>query len=137
MLLARERAGIAFIQVARFFRDRLCICPDHPQDQANSDNKHGDFQKCNHTKLSFCKATLVDPTIYRGSLTGYTNQMIGVLALAELIDVGKPMFLITHKPLVDTYFIYEFTGDGLVKLGKGQSPSELEKKFDVKRRIGA
>ena len=50
---------------------------------------------------------------------------------------GKPMFLITHKPLIDTYFIYEFTGDGLVKLGKGQSPSELERKFDVKRRIGA
>ena len=50
---------------------------------------------------------------------------------------GKPMFLITNKPLIDTYFIYEFTGDGLVKLGKGQSPSELEKKFDVKRRIGA
>ena len=50
---------------------------------------------------------------------------------------GEPMFLITYKPLVDTYFIYEFTGDELVKLGKGQSPSELEKKFDVKRRIGA
>ena len=50
---------------------------------------------------------------------------------------GKPKFLITHKPLVGIYFIYEFTGDGLVKLGKGQSPSELEKKFDVKRRIGA
>lgn len=50
---------------------------------------------------------------------------------------GNPMFLITYKPLVGTYFIYEFTENGLVRLGKGQSPSELEEKFDVKRRIGA
>lgn len=49
---------------------------------------------------------------------------------------GKPMFLITYKPLTGVYFIYEFTGDGLVKLGKGQSPSELEAKFEVKRRMG-
>lgn len=49
---------------------------------------------------------------------------------------GKQLFLITHKPLVDTYFIYEFTGDGLVKLGKGQSPLELEVKFNVRKRMG-
>ena len=49
---------------------------------------------------------------------------------------GNRLFLITHKPLVDIYFIYEFTGDGLVKLGKGQSPLELEAKFNVRKRMG-
>lgn len=49
---------------------------------------------------------------------------------------GKQLFLITHKPLVDNYFIYEFTGDGLVKLGRGQSPLELEVKFDVRKKMG-
>ena len=50
---------------------------------------------------------------------------------------GRPVFLITYKPLVGAYFIYEFTNDGLIKLGRGQSPSELESKFEIKRRIGA
>ena len=50
---------------------------------------------------------------------------------------GAPKFLITHKPLTGAYFIYEFTGDELVKMGKGQSPTELELKFDIKRRVGA
>lgn len=49
---------------------------------------------------------------------------------------GNKLFLITEKPLMELYFIYEFTGDGLVKLGKGKSPIELEKKFDVRKRMG-
>ncbi len=48
----------------------------------------------------------------------------------------EPLFLITQKPLTETFFLYEFTGDGLVKLGKAQSPLELEKKFNVKQRMG-
>ena len=49
---------------------------------------------------------------------------------------GRAMFLITSKPLVGYFFLYEFTGDGLVKLGKGQSPLELEERFHVKKRMG-
>lgn len=50
---------------------------------------------------------------------------------------GKPLFLITTKPLTGNFFLYEFTDNGLKKLGKGVSPLELEEKFDVKRRMGA
>lgn len=49
---------------------------------------------------------------------------------------GRPLFLITTKPLTGYFFLYEFTGDGLVKLGKGQSPLELEERFHVKKRMG-
>lgn len=48
----------------------------------------------------------------------------------------KPLFLITKKPLMETFFLYEFTRDGLVKLGKGKSPLELEEKFNVRKRMG-
>lgn len=50
---------------------------------------------------------------------------------------GKPLFLITTKPLTGIFFLYEFTDNGLKKLGKGVSPLELEEKFGVKRRMGA
>lgn len=49
---------------------------------------------------------------------------------------GNPLFLITTKPLTGNFFLYEFTKDGLVRLGKGQSPLELEEKFDVRKRMG-
>lgn len=49
---------------------------------------------------------------------------------------GKPLFLITTKPLSGYFFLYEFTGDKLIKLGKGSSPLELEERFEVKRRMG-
>lgn len=49
---------------------------------------------------------------------------------------GKPLFLITSKPMTNSFFLYEFTGNGLVKLGKGLSPLELEEKFEVKKRMG-
>lgn len=48
----------------------------------------------------------------------------------------EPMFLITQKPLTETFFLYEFTVDGLVKLGKGMSPLELEEKYNVGKRMG-
>lgn len=49
---------------------------------------------------------------------------------------GNPMFLITEKPMTGYFFLYEFAGDSLTKLGKAQSPLELEEKFDVKKRMG-
>lgn len=49
---------------------------------------------------------------------------------------GKPLFLITRKPLTGCFFIYEFTEDGLLRLGKGLSPIELEEKFNVRKRMG-
>lgn len=50
---------------------------------------------------------------------------------------SAPLFLITSKPLTGMYYIYEFTDSGLSKIGKGQSPSELEEKFNIKERMGA
>ena len=50
---------------------------------------------------------------------------------------GDPLFLITTKPLTGYFFLYEFTADGLVKRGKGQSPLELEEKYNVRDRMGA
>ena len=47
-----------------------------------------------------------------------------------------PMFLITSKPATKMYYIYEFTKCGLSKLGKGQSPLELEEKFNIRERMG-
>lgn len=49
---------------------------------------------------------------------------------------GRPLFLITTKHITGYFFLYEFTGDGLVKLGKGLSPLELEAKFEVRKRMG-
>ena len=49
---------------------------------------------------------------------------------------GKPLFLITAKPSIGCFYIYEFTTSGLVRLGKGKSPIELEEKFDVRKRMG-
>ena len=47
-----------------------------------------------------------------------------------------PLFLITSKPITGCFYIYEFSGGTLVKLGKGQSPLELEEKFKVRKRMG-
>lgn len=47
-----------------------------------------------------------------------------------------PLFLITTKPSTGYFFIYEFTENGLVRLGRSQSPLELEERFDVRKRMG-
>lgn len=49
---------------------------------------------------------------------------------------GNPLFLITTNPLTEYFFIYEFTSEGLIKLGRGKSPIELEDKFNVRKRMG-
>lgn len=49
---------------------------------------------------------------------------------------GKPLFLLTNKLQTGGFFLYEFSERGLVKLGKGLSPTELEERFEVKRRMG-
>ncbi len=49
---------------------------------------------------------------------------------------GNPLFLSTTKPTTGYFFLYEFAGDGLVRLGKGQSPIKLEEEFNVKKRMG-
>ena len=40
-------------------------------------------------KSRFRESALMNPTIHGCALAGHTNQMVGVLALAELIDVGN------------------------------------------------
>lgn len=51
---------------------------------------------------------------------------------------GKEKFIITSKTNSrDTYYLYEVTPDGLVKLGKGSSPTQLELKFKVKEKVRA
>lgn len=46
------------------------------------------------------------------------------------------VFVITEKPLSDQHTLYEFSGGKLVRLGRGQSPLELEEKYHVKKRMG-
>jgi hypothetical protein len=48
----------------------------------------------------------------------------------------EPLFLITNKPNAKIFYIYEFVGNELIKLGKGSSPLELENKFNVAKRMG-
>ena len=49
---------------------------------------------------------------------------------------GNPLFRLTTKPSTGHFFLYEFTASGLVRLGKGRSPLELEEKYDVRKRMG-
>lgn len=48
---------------------------------------------------------------------------------------GQLMFVLTTKNNTDLYFLYEVTENGLVKLGKGKNPSELEEKFDIRNKL--
>lgn len=48
---------------------------------------------------------------------------------------GQLMFVLTTKNNTDSYFLYEVTENGLVKLGKGKNPYELEEKFDIRNKL--
>lgn len=49
---------------------------------------------------------------------------------------GKPKYLITSKPMRDTYFLYEVKEGGTIKkLGKSPSPAELEENYEVREKI--
>ena len=54
---------------------------------------------------------------------------------AYLDNSGKIRYLITSKATRDYYYLYECTEDGLRKLGRAQSPKELEERFKVEEVI--
>ena len=49
---------------------------------------------------------------------------------------GEVVGVITSNQSRNVFFFYEFDGKDFKKLGKGNSPPELERKFKVKERMG-
>lgn len=50
---------------------------------------------------------------------------------------GTPVFLITYKQITGQYALYEISDSAvLTRLGKADSPTELEEKFHTKERVG-
>ena len=49
---------------------------------------------------------------------------------------GPIVGVMTTNQTGSLYFFYEFDGKDYKKLGKGQSPFELEEKFEIKKRMG-
>lgn len=50
-------------------------------------------------------------------------------------NVGELEYIITSKQLRDCYYLYEYEDGSFIKLGKAQSPVDLETKFKVVERI--
>lgn len=48
---------------------------------------------------------------------------------------GLPVFLLTEDRIKGAFFLYEPEEDGVKKIGKAASPTELEEKFGVLERI--
>lgn len=48
---------------------------------------------------------------------------------------GKPVFLMSVKALVGIFSLYEITDGAISRLGNGESPIELEEKFNVRKRM--
>lgn len=49
---------------------------------------------------------------------------------------NKLVFILTSKePARDCYFLYELVNGAFKKLGKDKSPKELERKFNVDKKI--
>lgn len=44
---------------------------------------------------------------------------------------GDLMFIVTTKPSSNFYYLYELIDNNFVKLGRGDSPPELENRFNV------
>ena len=52
-------------------------------------------------------------------------------------SAGTLQFFMTSKAARDYYYLYAVKDDStFVKLGKARSPAELEKKYDVDKKIG-
>ena len=49
---------------------------------------------------------------------------------------GEVIGVITSNQSCNVFFFYEFDGKDFRKLGKGNSPPELERKFKVEERMG-
>lgn len=45
-------------------------------------------------------------------------------------------FILTSKESRDYYFLYELTDGKFKKLGRAKSPTELEERFEVDKRLG-
>ena len=48
----------------------------------------------------------------------------------------RPVAILTSKEPSNVFFLYERVGDDYVKLGKGNSPLELEERYDIRSRMG-
>lgn len=70
-----------------------------------------------------------------GKIGVYTEIPLNLLPKNEDVFVfhmdeeGFLRYVITAKPNRETWFLYEFTGDTLKRLGKGTNPNQLEEKY--------
>lgn len=70
-----------------------------------------------------------------GKIGVYTEIPLNLLPKNEDVFVfhmdeeGFLRYVITAKPNRETWFLYEFTGDALKRLGKGTNPNQLEEKY--------
>ena len=60
----------------------------------------------------------------------------GEVVWVQYIKDGAPMFIMTSKAIRDYYYLYQMTDGSFKKLGKSKDPRELEKKYDVYKKIG-
>lgn len=49
---------------------------------------------------------------------------------------GEVVGVITSNQSCNVFYFYEFDGNDFKKLGKGNSPPELERKFRIEERMG-
>ena len=49
---------------------------------------------------------------------------------------GEEVAVITTRETRDVYYFYEVVGKDYKKLGKASSPLDLERKFDIEKRMG-
>ena len=54
---------------------------------------------------------------------------------AYLDKKGQIRYIVTSKMARDYYYLYECAENGLNKLGRAQSPKELEERYNVEKTI--
>lgn len=60
----------------------------------------------------------------------------GEIVWTQYLDEKRNLrFIVTSKPMQDTYFLYELKDGKFVKLGKASDPVELEKTYHVNKTI--
>ena len=67
----------------------MSVSPNRLPDKTDDNQKDRNFESSGHIKSRFRESALVNPAIHIATLSGDTHQMVRMLTLAELIDVGN------------------------------------------------
>lgn len=61
----------------------------------------------------------------------------GEIPITDLADKnGNVIFVITEHKIRGLYYLYDVSKGVAIKLGKGESPPELERKFNTAEKMG-